>query len=61
MRNTRVVVPRPWTEAKAKTAVTKFLRGRSSARVSEIVEALGMEPGLAFRTVESLAKEGKIE
>jgi len=61
LRNTKVVVLRPWTEAKARTAVMKFLRGRSSARVSEIVEALGMEPDLAFRTVESLAKEGKIE
>jgi len=61
MRDTKVVVLKPWTEKKARAAVMKFLQGRSSAHVSDIVAALGMEPDLAFRTVESLAKEGKIE
>ncbi len=61
MRDTKVVVLRPWTEKKARAAVMKFLQGKSSARVSEIVEALRMEPDLAFKTVETLAKEGKIE
>jgi metal-responsive CopG/Arc/MetJ family transcriptional regulator len=61
MKDTKVVVLRPWTEKRAKTAVMKFLRGRSSARVSDIVEALGMESGLAFSTIEALAEEGRIE
>jgi len=61
MKDTKVVMLKPWTEKRAKAAVMELLRGRSSARVSEIVESLGMDPELAFKTVEALAREGKIE
>jgi len=61
MMEAKVVMLRPWTDKKARAAVMKFLRGRSSARLSEIVEGLGMEPDLALRTVEALEGEGKIE
>src|SRR4030067_348549 len=42
MKDTKVVVLKPWTEKKARAAVMKFLQGRSSARFSAIVEVLGM-------------------
>ncbi len=61
LKDTKVVVLRPWTEKRARAAVMKFLRERSSAHLSDIVEALGMDPDLAFKTVETLAQEGKIE
>ena len=61
MKDSKVVVLKPWTDKKARAAVMKFLRGRSSARLSEIVEGLGMEPDLALRAVEALAGEGKID
>jgi metal-responsive CopG/Arc/MetJ family transcriptional regulator len=61
MKDSKVVVLRPWTDRKAKAAVMKFLQDRSTARLSEIIEALGMDPNLAFRTVEALAGEEKIE
>jgi len=61
IRESKVIVVRPWTDAKARAAVLKFLKGRPSAYVSEIMEALGMDPELAFRVVDDLAKEGRIK
>lgn len=61
IRESKVIVVRPWTNAKARTAVLRFLKDRPSAYVSEIMEALGMDPDLAFRIVDDLAKEGRIE
>jgi hypothetical protein len=60
VRESKVIVARPWTEAKARAAILRFLRGRPSAYVSDIMEALGMEPEFAFRMVDALAKEGRI-
>ncbi len=60
-RTAKVVVLRPWTESAAKSAVLKFLRSRPSAYVSEIVEALRMDPEMAWRVVDALAEEGKVE
>lgn len=61
LKTTKVVALRPWTEAKARAAVLRFLRGRPSAYVSEIVEELGMDPDLAWRVVDALAERGTIE
>ena len=58
IRESKVIVVRPWTEAKAKAAVVKYLRGNRTAYVSEIAEALGMDFELAFRVVGRLMKEG---
>lgn len=60
VRESKVIVARPWTEAKARAAILRFLRGRPSAYVSDIMEALGMEPEFAFRMVDALATEGRI-
>ena len=61
LKDAKVVILKPWTEARAKAAVLRFLRGRPAAYVFEIVEALGMDPELAWRVVDALAGEGKIE
>jgi len=61
IRESKVIVVRPWTDAKARAAVIKFLKDRPSAYVSDIMEALGMEPEFAFRIVDNLAKEGKVK
>jgi len=61
LKDTKVIVLRQWTDKNAKAAVMKLLKERTSANLSEIVEALGMDPDLALRTVENLAKEGRIE
>jgi len=61
IQGSKVIVARPWTAAKAKAAILKFLRERPSAYVSDIMEALGMEPEFAFRIVDDLAKEGRIK
>lgn len=57
----KIVVVRPWTEAKARLAILKFLRGRRSTHVSDIVEALGMEPEQAFRVVDALMREARVD
>ena len=56
-----VVAVRPWTEPRARAAIAKFLRSRPSAYVSEIVEALRMDPELAWRVIDSLVAEGRVE
>ena len=56
----KVVALRPWSEVKAKTAILRFLKAKPSAYVSEIIEALGMEPELAFRVVDSLLAGGAV-
>lgn len=61
MKDSKVIVLKPWTDKRARAAVMNFLRGRSSARLSEIIEGLGMDPDLAFRTIEALAGEERIE
>lgn len=61
IRESKVLVARPWAEAKARAAILKFLKDRPSAYVSDIMEALGMEPEFAFRMVDDLAKEGRIK
>lgn len=61
VRTAKVIVLRSWTEAAAKSAVLKFLRSRPSAYVSEIVEALRMEPAMAWRVLDALAEEGRVE
>lgn len=57
----KVVMLKVWTERKAKAAVLKLLRGRPSARVSDIIETLGMEPDLAFRVVDRLLREDVVD
>jgi len=61
LAETKIVVVRAWTEAKATAAILKYLRGRRSTHVSDIVEALGMEPEQAFRVVDALMKEGNVD
>lgn len=60
LREARVVVVRPWTPAKARTAIMRYLKGRRSTYVTDIAEALGMDLDLAFRIVGTLAQEGKV-
>lgn len=60
LRESRVVVVKKWTEAKARTAIFRYLKGRPATYVTDIAEALGMELDLAFRIVGSLAKAGKV-
>ena len=60
LREARVVVVKEWTEAKARTAVLRYLKGRPATYVTDIAEALGMDLDLAFRIAGSLAKEGKV-
>jgi DNA-binding IclR family transcriptional regulator len=55
-----VIVVKEWTEAKARRAMLRFLRGRPATYVTDIAEALGMELDLAFRVAASLTKEGKV-
>ncbi|HYY47450.1 MAG TPA: ribbon-helix-helix domain-containing protein [Thermoplasmata archaeon] len=60
LKEARVIVVKDWTEAKARLAILRFLKGRTATYVTDIAEALGMELDLAFRVVGSLAKEGKV-
>jgi metal-responsive CopG/Arc/MetJ family transcriptional regulator len=60
IREARVVVVKPWTEAKARAAILRYLKGRRATYVTDIAEALGMDFELAFRVAGSLAKEGKV-
>ena len=60
LRESRIVVVRPWKESKARAAVLQYLKGRRATYVTDIAEALGMDLDLAFRVAGSLAKEGKV-
>ena len=60
LKEARVVVVKEWSEAKARTAILRFLKGRPATYVTEIADALGMDLDLAFRAVDSLVKEGRI-
>src|SRR2546428_3219052 len=60
LREARVVVVKPWTEAKARRAILRYLRGRKATYVTDIAEALGMDLDIAFRVVGSLVKEGTV-
>ncbi len=60
LREARIVVVKPWTEAKARAAILRYLKGRRATHVTDIAEALGMDLDLAFRVVGSLAGEGKV-
>lgn len=60
LREAHVVVVKPWSEAKARTAILRYLKGRRATHVTDIAEALGMDLDLAFRIVGSLMKEGKV-
>lgn len=41
LRESRIVVVRPWTEAKARAAILRYLKGRRATYVTDIAEALG--------------------
>jgi len=60
IRESHVVVVKEWTEAKARTAILRYLKGRPATYVTDIAEALGMDLDLAFRLVGSLSEEGKV-
>ena len=60
LREARIVVVKPWTKAKARAAILRYLKGRRATYVTDIAEALGMDLDIAFQVVESLAKEGKV-
>ncbi len=60
LREAKVVVVKPWTAAKARAAVLRYLGNKPSAYVSEIAEALGMDFEMAFRVVGSLMREGDV-
>src|SRR5205807_6753416 len=57
LREARVVVVKEWTEAKARAAVFRFLKGRPATYVTDIAEALRMELDLAFRVVGARSEE----
>lgn len=61
LTESKVLVLREWTPTKAKAAVLRYLKNRPSGYVSDIIEALGMDPDLAFRTVDTLLKEGAVD
>ncbi len=60
LKESKVLLLREWTEPRAKAAVLKYLKGGRKAYVSDIIEALGMEPDLAFRVVDTLLEEGAV-
>ncbi len=60
LREARVVVVKPWTTGKARTAILRYLKGRRASYVTDVAEALGMDLELAFQVVRSLVKEGKV-
>jgi len=61
LRDSKVVVVKPWTEPKARAAIVKYLRRKPSAFVSEICEALGIDFELGFRVVRRLMEEGIVD
>lgn len=60
LKESRIVVVRPWTQAKARAAILRYLKGRQATHVTDIAEALGMDLDLAFQVAASMAKEGKV-
>ncbi len=60
LREAKVIVVRPWTPAKARTAILRYLDRKPSAYVSEIAEALGLDFEMAFQVVGSLMEEGDV-
>lgn len=60
LKESRIVVVKPWTPAKARAAILRYLKGRPATYVTDIAEALGMDLDLAFRVAGSLAREGKV-
>ncbi len=60
LKEAKVIVVRPWTPAKARAAILRYLARKPSAYVSEIAEALGMDFEMAFRVVGSLMGEGEV-
>ncbi len=60
LKETKVIVVRPWTHAKARAAILRYLGKKPTAYVSEIAEALGMDFETAFRVVGSLMEAGDV-
>jgi hypothetical protein len=60
LKESRIVVLKPWTEAKARAAILRYLKERPATYVTDAAEALGMDLDLAFRIVKALIKEGKV-
>jgi hypothetical protein len=60
LKESRIVVLKPWTDAKARSAIVRYLKGRPATYVTDAAEALGMDLDLAFRIVKALIKEGKV-
>ncbi len=60
LKEAKVIVVRPWTLAKARAAILRYLGKRPSAYVSDIAEALGMDFETAFRVVGSLMEAGDV-
>ena len=61
LRESRVVLVKPWTAAKARRAMLRLLRRKPGAYVTDIAEALGMDLELAFRVARGLVEEGAVE
>ena len=61
LEDAKILIVRRRTDQKAKAEVLEYLRGRRSTHVSDIMEALGMEPEQAFRVVDSLIKGERID
>ena len=61
LKGAKVVIVKPWTEAKARRAMLAFLRRKPGAYVTDLAESLGMDLELAFRVARRLAKEGAVE
>lgn len=61
VREAKVIVVKPWSLKKAKSAILDYLKGHPGTYVSDIAEALQMDLDVAFRAVDALAREGKIE
>src|SRR5206468_10413363 len=59
LREARIVVVREWTEAKARAAVLRFLKGRPATYVTDTAEAIGTVFGLAFRVLGDLGAGGE--
>src|SRR2546427_10370339 len=60
LKEARIVVAKPWTDKGARVAILRYLKGRSATHVTDIAEALGMDPEPAFPAVTSLSKAGQV-
>src|SRR2546428_11415485 len=58
LRDSKVVVIRSWTEAKARAAIVKYLRRKPAALVKEIPEASGIDSRLGSPRVHRLPGGG---